>query len=130
MRRTLPVVFAILCSSLLPSPVVAQEPRPPASGARLWEYGVLESSQTGRGDAFVFCRFTSEGCQETTLESKPLPDPRQRPQVSERQGDYDLVSARAIARLGLEGWELVTETQFARYGNAPVLLFKRAAGAR
>ena len=43
-----------------------------------------------------------------------------------RQGAYEAFAASAIAGLGRDGWELVTETAFGAYGGtAPLLLFKR-----
>jgi len=54
----------------------------------------------------------------------------QQPTRAPRQGAYEAFAASAIAALGRDGWELVTETTFgANSGSAPVLLFKRA-GAR
>jgi hypothetical protein len=129
-RIILSALVAALSSILFASPVAAQEPSratrvvPPA-----WEYGVLEIAQSGAGDAYVFCRFTVEGCAETVVAVRALPPSRPvRMPADTRQGIYDASTARAIAALGLDGWDVVLETGVGVPANgAPVLLFKRPA---
>jgi hypothetical protein len=97
----------------------------------VWEYGSLELAQTGRGTAYVFSRYTAEGRTERVLDVRPLPTQFPPPQAEAALGGTDAAAARSMARLGSEGWELVTESQFARFGgDAPVLMFKRSSGAR
>jgi hypothetical protein len=123
-------LVAALSSLFLTSPVVAQEPSRTAHVVTpTWEYGVLEIAQSGGGDAYVFCRFTAEGCAEVVVAVRALPPSRPAPAASDtRQGSYDASAARAIATLGLAGWDVVSETRVGVPANgAPVLLFRRPA---
>jgi hypothetical protein len=128
-RRVLCASVLVLSASFLVSFSTAQEPpRAARTMSVTWEYGVLETSQTGGGTAFVFCRFTAEGCAESVLGVRPFPPARATSTPSgARQGAYEAFAASAIAALGRDGWELVTETAFGAYSGAaaPVLLFKR-----
>ena len=94
-----------------------------------WEYGSLELVQTGRGTAFVFCQYIAEGRTETQLDLRPMTTPQFPPMSPEfARSNADAAAARSLARLGREGWELVMETGFGRFGDDQrVLMFKRPA---
>jgi hypothetical protein len=106
----------------------AQQPAPAAPFA--WEYGVLELAPTGNGLGFVFCRLTTDGCDETVLDVRARPIDQPPPAVETRQGRFETPAARAIARLGREGWELTLTSDFGRQGDSPVLYFKRSLSRR
>jgi hypothetical protein len=122
----------IVCAAVMTGSALAGAQEPPRALRAVpvtWDYGILETAQTGKGTAFVFCRFTPDGCAESVLGVKPLPAAGAASiPPGTRQGAYEAFAASAIAALGRDGWELVTETGFGSYGGPPrVLLFKRPA---
>jgi hypothetical protein len=102
----------------------------------IWQFGVLESVAERDGWALVFCEATVDGCTERVIEAGDysrqtavFPDSRQEPS---RRGRYDLHYARALAKLGRDGWELVAEGVSGVPGceTCRVLHFKRLVGSK
>lgn len=81
------------------------------------------------GTAYVFSQYTAAGVTETQLDVRPITTQQFSPMSADRAlPSTDPAAARALARLGREGWELIIETRFARFGDGePVLMFKRPA---
>ena len=131
MRRSLVVVPVVLTTVILVAFwAMADRPVHAREVGYAWEYGSLELVQTGRGTAYVFSWYGPKGNVDTELDVRPLTT-AQWPMSTDKAGSStDAAAARAIARLGREGWELVGESGFARYGSDErVLMFKRTAGA-
>lgn len=130
MRRYL-VIGPIVLSALIVLVFWATSDRPlhARQAGQAWEYGSLELVQTGRGTAYVFCHYNSAGRTETQLDVRPMTTAQFPPMSVDRAlANTDAAAARAISRLGREGWELVMETPFGRYADDQrVLMFKRPA---
>jgi hypothetical protein len=130
MRRGLVIVPMVLSTLIvLAFWATADRPLHARQAGSAWEYGSLEIVSTGRGMAYVFCQFTAQGCAETELDIRPTTERRFPPMSTDKAlSSADAAAARAIARLGRDGWELVNETGFARFGSDErVLMFKRPA---
>jgi hypothetical protein len=130
MRRGLMIVPIVLTTLIvLAFWATADRPLHARQAGSAWEYGSLELVSTGRGMAYVFCQYTPQGCNEAELDIRPTTARRFPPMSTERAlSSTDAAAARAIARLGRDGWELVDETGFARFASDErVLMFKRPA---
>jgi hypothetical protein len=123
------VALTLILSGSAWLPAGAQAPQ--TYHGPIWEHGVLESVWDKEGWGLTFCRTTPDGCVETVLESgRPTASgafPSRR--AEDRRGTFDAAYARAIGKLGREGWELVAEgVTGARCDTCRVLYFKRLAG--
>jgi hypothetical protein len=128
MRRSLVIVPIVLSALLVAFWTTANPPLHARQAGQAWEYGSLELVPTGRGTAYVFSRYTAEGSVDTELDVRSMTTRQFPPMSTDRaRSNTDAAAARAIGRLGSEGWELVAETGFARFGSDErVLMFKRA----
>jgi hypothetical protein len=126
------VAVCLLASAFAVAPAGAQEPaerRVVRASPAAWEYGALEISATRDGTFYVFCRATPEGCVEELAEKIEF---RQRSMNDGRR--FQRITdefARTVARLGRDGWEMVTETgRTDDCAGCAVLHFKRAVLVR
>lgn len=124
--KLLPYVIALGLGAMVGASVRTFEPwaAAQASGISQWEYASVEFSEVRGAERVLVCAFRDSGCESVATASAPIAG-SSRDAAGSVSLALDARVVAAIARLGLDGWELVGDGVTGRCEACTRFYFKR-----